>query len=112
MLARLGGISTTVTPAAVSIVSRVTAMPAVAEHMHCDHPDGKQHPHPVLRKPFHEIPLYHVNCRSAISLITIAGRQRYVDQSLPSVRPGRFAHERCRFFAWSLPVAHPALGAS
>ena len=29
-------------------VPTVTAMPAVAEHMHRDHPGGEQHPNPVL----------------------------------------------------------------
>lgn len=42
----LGGIIATAAPTAVSTV---TAMPAVAEQMHRDHPTEKQHPNPILR---------------------------------------------------------------
>ena len=32
----------------VTAVPPMTAMPAVAKHMHCYHPNGEQYPNPVL----------------------------------------------------------------
>ena len=64
----LGVIMATAIPTAVSTVPSTTAMPAVAEHMHRDHPDEEQHPNPVLRKPFHDLLLY-----CAISLLGVIG---------------------------------------
>lgn len=44
----------------VTTLPSMTTMPAVAEHMHRDHPGGEQQPNPVLRKPFHDLLLYWV----------------------------------------------------
>ena len=53
----IGGIHAPANPATVLTMGSMTAVAAVAEHMHCDHPGGEQHPNPILRKPFHEIHL-------------------------------------------------------
>jgi hypothetical protein len=54
----LGVIMATTTPTAVSTVPSVTAMPAMAKHMHRDKSGEEQHPNPVLREPFHVVLLY------------------------------------------------------
>ena len=46
----LGAIRITATP------TPMPAMPTVAEHVHGNKCRKKQHPHPVLRKPFHDLP--------------------------------------------------------
>ena len=42
-------------------VSIMTAVTAVTEHMHRNHPGEEQHPNPVLREPFHDLLLLQVN---------------------------------------------------
>ena len=34
-------------------------MPTVAEHMHCNHPNGKQRPNPVLRNRVRGLLFFH-----------------------------------------------------
>ena len=51
----LGVAIPTARPTAVPAVPSVTAMPAVAEHMHRDKPDKEQHPNSVLGKPSHDL---------------------------------------------------------
>ena len=76
----LGAIRITATP------TPMPAMTAVAEHVHGNKCRKKQHPHPVLRKPFHDLPQHGEKLMYKISAYSLGLHLFFLAKIARSVR--------------------------